>query len=100
MCLIRCDAKGNTLEFSASTESRVKDAAAFRAVDDAPPHDLGRRRLRDVLAAEPHVPRLGPDEPREHTERRRLPGAVGADEGDDLAVAHPERDALEGADLP
>ena len=40
------------------------------------------------------------EQPREHLQRRRLAGAVRAEEADDLAGRDVERDAVDGLDLP
>ena len=41
----------------------------------------------------------GPAQPRDRVQGRALAGAVGADEGDDLAVPDLQGDALEGLDV-
>ena len=46
------------------------------------------------------VPWRGASSPGDRLERRGLAGAVVAEQRDDLAAAHLQRDALEGADLP
>src|SRR5207248_224020 len=68
--------------------------------DRHPPRDaVARRPRRDVLAREldPPPPRLHDAEDR--LQRRRLPGRVPAEEADELARAHLERDPLQDADL-
>ena len=81
-------------------------------------HELARRQVRvdvrvlgeeadvahrlgggDLLPEDRGLAARGEDEPREHLDRRRLAGAVGAEEAEDVAAAHLERDAAHGLDL-
>ncbi len=61
--------------------------------------DGARPAERDVLAGDTHVA-AGPHEPAHGVQERRLPGAVGADEADDLAREHVERHVVDGDDAP
>ena len=56
-------------------------------------------RRRATRALEAHVAPARAQQAGDRLQRRRLARAVGAEEGDDLALADRERDALEGADL-
>src|SRR3954453_18667286 len=75
--------------------------------EDAPPlgrlgdPDLGDRVARqalDVAAVEDDPPGPRRDDARDGPQRRRLAGAVGADQRDDLALVDLERDALQRLD--
>ena len=76
-----------------------KDAAAFGRLGDRQARDLVRRHAGDVLAGEDDraAARARLAEDRHH--HRRLAGAVGADQGDDLAFVDVDVDALERLDL-
>ncbi len=65
----------------------VPDRAAYGALlaHDVVPRDLGRARRRG-------------DERGQHAQRRRLAGAVGSEEGDQLAVGHLEVEPADGLD--
>ena len=52
----------------------------------------------NVAAAEHDAAAGARDETGDRAERRRLPGPVGTDHGDDLAFRHAQRDALDGGD--
>ena len=72
--------------------TRFSRAVIFRKTDgscgqvaDAPPGASEHRQLRDLLAVEEDVPRVGLDEADDDRERRRLPGAVRPEEADDLS---------------
>src|SRR5207245_10945293 len=53
----------------------------------------------DFDGLEPHAARLWHREAGEHVHQRRLAGAVGADDRDELARAHAQADAIERARL-
>src|SRR4029079_16839013 len=76
-----------------------EDAAAFRRLRDAEADDLMRRALGDVVAGE--LDRSGPAARRSANghHQRRLAGAVGPNQGDDLALIDVDIDALEGLNL-
>ncbi len=50
----------------------------------------------DIVASHPHDAVVGPQQPDEDLQRRRLPGAVRADEAEDFARVRLEGEALEG----
>ena len=69
---------------------------------DAELGDLVRRHLGDVAALEEQLARGRVVEPRDQVEDRGLAGAVGADDGEDLALFDAEAhavDRLEAAEL-
>ena len=76
-----------------------EDPPALGRLRDAQPRDLVRRHVGDVAAVEQDLARAGarPAEDRHH--QRRLAGAVGADQRDDLAGVDVEIDALQRLDL-
>ena len=57
-------------------------------------------RGRDVVAGDGRGARGGLGQRAEHVDRRRLPGAVRAEEAEDLAGLDGERDAADGLDVP
>ena len=80
-----------------------------QAIEDAPPlghmgdpaeHDVVGGDAEEGFALEAHVATAGGEEPRQGLEGGGLAGAVVAEEGHDLALGDPERDALERVDLP
>src|SRR4029079_19795421 len=60
----------------------------------------GLDEVAELLPVDRRVARGGADEAEERPERRRLPGAVRADEAGDAAVRGAEGDAVHGNDLP
>ena len=52
--------------------------------------------FRDVLAAEADLPAVGQDQPADQVHQAGLPGAVGADQREDLAFADGEVDFVDG----
>jgi hypothetical protein len=56
-------------------------------------------RARGVEAVDLDRPARRPEQGREHLDRRRLPRAVGAEEGEDLAAPDVERDVVDGGEL-
>ena len=63
---------------------------------------LTRWSARSAVMSSPSkmmLPGLDPAHPGDGSHRRGLAGAVGADQGDDLALGDLERDPVEGLDL-
>src|SRR5213594_283190 len=88
------DADHHVLEHGERREQReVLEGAADAEVGDAV-----RRQRQQRAVAEADVPPLWRVEPAQAVEQRRLAGAVGADEPDDLALGHVEGDAVERDD--
>jgi hypothetical protein len=50
----------------------------------------------DRLAPEPYVPRRRPLQTGDRLQERALARTVGTDDGDDLTVADPKRDTIDG----
>ena len=75
-----------------------EDAAALRHLRDALLDDLMGADTGDALPQEGDAARLWLQEARDRAQRRRLAGAVRADERDDLAFIDFEADALERVD--
>src|SRR5581483_9561720 len=75
-----------------------EELAALRRLRDPELHDLVRRVMGDVAAAEGDRALARMVQPVDRAQRRRLARAVRADERDDLAVAHLDRDALQRLD--
>jgi hypothetical protein len=50
----------------------------------------------DALAAETDLPLGRPEEPDDDLQERALAGPVRTDDGDDVSVVDPERDAVDG----
>ena len=82
-------------ELAATRLGRIGGTALGHVADAAA--DLGGV-ARQVDARDPGVARRRADERREHAQRRRLAGAVGAEEAEDLAGADLEVDAAHGLD--
>src|SRR4029079_16678365 len=72
-----------------------EDAAAFGALRDAELDDLVRTQPVDALAAQDDLALARAKQPGDGPQRRGLAGAVGADEGDDLALVDVDRDAAQ-----
>src|SRR5437762_11821304 len=79
---------------------RREEREVLEGAADAEGGDAVRRQPQQRAAAEADVAALRRVEPAQAIEERRLPGAVGADEPDDLAVGHVERDAVERDNAP
>src|SRR5262249_921292 len=62
---------------------------------DAPPHDLGGREADEGAAVQLDRPRSRCEKARDALEGRRLPRAVGAEEGHDLSRAHGQGDLFQ-----
>jgi hypothetical protein len=75
-----------------------KDMAAFRTMGDAALQNLRRRAKCDVFALEDDAAPRGLEQPRQRAQHRALPGAVGPDEGDDLAFLNGKRHAFQCSD--
>src|SRR2546423_5660702 len=86
-------------EVLSHTEPR-EDPPALRRKPDAAADDPLRRQAADLLAVE--LDRAGPRpvQADDRHERRRLAGAVCAQERDDLPLAHPQRHVPHGHDRP
>ncbi len=76
-----------------------ENPAAFRRLGDAQPGDFVRRHVGDVLPVEFDLAGAGAGLAEDRHHQRRLAGAVGADQGDDLARLDLEVDALQRLDL-
>src|SRR5580704_12934871 len=77
-----------------------EDPTTFGYVADAQGGELVRLDLGDVIALEGHRAAHRGAMAGEHPPRRRLPGAVSAEQRDDLALLDRERDAVERLDGP
>src|SRR5262245_11871665 len=93
-----------SLEIPAQTEVLVhrqltEDAAALRDVCDSGARDALGGGARHALAREPDVAR-GRHETGDRPQRRRLAGAVPAEDRDDLALPHAQRNAVQRLDGP
>ena len=73
-----------------------KNPAPFRHMTDARVHNSLRRPARDALTAEVYLP-FGAQQSADDAQRRRLARAVGADQRDDLTLAHGQRKLVERA---
>ncbi|MND54812.1 hypothetical protein D3C80_458780 [compost metagenome] len=76
-----------------------ENAAAFRRLGDALARDQMRRQLGNILAVEDDLAGLGLRCPADCHHQRRLAGAVGTDQADDLALVDLDIDARERADI-
>src|SRR3990170_4320945 len=76
-----------------------EDPAALGRVADPVAHQLVGGGMRDVAPTKVDRPRPRVEQAADRLEGRRLAGAIRADQGDDLALANLEGDALEGVDL-
>jgi hypothetical protein len=56
------------------------------------------RRAQQALAVERDLALVGAVEPRDQVEQRRLAGAVGPDQADDLSFGHVQRDVVDRHD--
>jgi hypothetical protein len=75
-----------------------ENAAAFRHERDAAAHDDRGILARNIFAFKFYNAALGLHEPRNGAKRGAFTRAVGADEGDDIALWYVEADALDGLD--
>ena len=76
-----------------------KDAPALRGLGDVKPGDFVGRQLRNVAAGEFDAALAGARLAEDGHHQGRLAGAVGPDQGDDLALRDVEIDALERDDV-
>src|SRR5205807_1485360 len=77
-----------------------REQAAVLGDDRHPARDAVARRPRGhVLAVELDAPAARLDDAEDRLQRRRLAGRVSAEQADELARPHLERDLLEDADL-
>src|SRR5438045_3004845 len=76
-----------------------KDAPALRRLGDAAPHDLVGRQASDVLALEQDGALARLRAAADGHQQRRLAGAVGADQRDDLAGRNLDIDAMQRLDM-
>ena len=81
------------LEVAAPGQASVHDRILE---DDAAHGPRGERRGDDVEACEGRCSGRRPDRRRQHSNRRRLPGAVRAEEAEDLTAGDLEVDSLHG----
>ena len=72
-----------------------EDLATLGHVADAGGDDAIGAPAREILAAKDHTAAVRPHEPGDRAQRGRLAAAVGAQQGDDLAVGDAERNAVE-----
>src|SRR5207245_9154441 len=77
----------------------IEEAAELERSRDPRADPLLDRLLRDVVAAEEDVALVGRQQPADQVDERRLARAVGADEGEHLALLHAEVDAVHRAKL-
>ena len=76
----------------------AEDAPAFRDQGHAPLHPQVRRQLAQLLPGKGNPAPGHGQEPRDGLQDAGFAGAVGPDEGDDLALPHGERDPAHRAD--
>ena len=73
-----------------------KDAEVLKGPGDAQPGHPVSRQPGDIAALEPDSPGVRPDDPGEAVDEGGFAGAVGADEGSDLALGGVEAHLREG----
>src|SRR5690606_34301643 len=76
-----------------------EDVLYLRHVAQPAAHDALGWHAGDVVAVEPHAALPGLQQAEDELHHRRLPGAVRADDGDDLALLDPQRHALQDLHL-
>jgi len=76
-----------------------EDAAAFRRLRDLEPGDLVGRELRDIASGKRDRALARARIPADRHHQRRLAGAVGADQRDDLAVSDFHVDAAQRGNM-
>src|SRR5262249_31955554 len=77
-----------------------KDAPAFGGMGDPHADDFVGREPADALALEADLAPVRLQRADDRLEGRRLARSIGADQRDDLASLHRERDPLQGPDVP
>src|SRR5207302_8332608 len=77
----------------------VEEVHELERARDTRADPLLHRLLRDVLTAEEDLALVGRQQPADQVDERRLAGAVGADEGEHLALLHAEVHAIPRAEL-
>jgi hypothetical protein len=75
-----------------------EELPALRRLGDAAGDDVVRLRVRDVVAAEADAPAARVVQTVDRAQRRRLAGAVRAEQSDDLGLPNLERDPLDRVD--
>lgn len=81
----------------------AEDAPELERARDASGREPFRRQTRDVTAFEANLASVGPVQPGDEIEQRRLAGAIGADDADELALGEIEVDRVdrgEAAEAP
>jgi hypothetical protein len=76
-----------------------EDATALGRLGDPEAHDAIGGEPVETMAIEGHAAAPGGNGTQDRLQRRRLPGAVGADQGDDLPALHGQRQATQRADV-
>src|SRR5204863_2495492 len=76
-----------------------KDPPALRRLCDPQAYDAVRGERVELVAVEAHGAVARPRGAEDRPQRRRLAGAVGPDQGDDLTGRDGERDAAERSDV-
>jgi hypothetical protein len=74
---------------------RAEGKRSLHGHPDSLPPDLVGAEAVDSRTVEPDTAACGPLQPDDHLQERALPGPVGADDRDDLAVVDPERDSVD-----
>ena len=77
----------------------LEDGAALGNLAYAHGHHFVRRQPGDLAVLERDASGAGADQPRDGLEQSRLAGAVGADQGDDLALVDRQLDAAKHLNL-
>src|SRR3989304_5135504 len=94
--------RASSAESGSSSSSSDGDGASARARATrccSPPDSLAGGEARDVPPRHAHRTGVLALEAGDDAEKGRLPAAAGAEEADELALADPERHALEGDDV-
>src|SRR5690606_21556703 len=73
----------------------VEHAGHLEHAQHAQARELRGIEPQHAAAVEPHLARIGPQVAGEHVEQRRLAGAIGPDQADQLALRHVHADAVE-----
>ena len=75
----------------------AKDRWLLRQVPDSGPGTQIHRQCRDVALVEPDGAFVGPNQPGDHVERRRLPRPVRSQQADDFALREVQRHVVDHA---